>query len=161
MISFTYLNKAEKAHYLPLLFDVLYSNMEEITPTGKSYEEQKQEFLTEVAPALEKEPRKIVLCYRDNDLAGFLMYYTRDDMLMIEELQLKKKYQRTRLFYRLCKHMISILPEKIKHVESYVDKRNVNSLSLQKKLGMEVIDEINTNILHLKGDSKVIKERIR
>ena len=99
MISFAHLNKAEKSHYLPLLFDVLYSNMEEITPTGKSYEEQKQEFLTEVAPALEKEPRKIVLCYRDNDLAGFLMYYTRDDMLMIEELQLKKKYQRTRLLH--------------------------------------------------------------
>ena len=161
MISFVNLNKNQKSHYLPLLFDILYSNMKDIAPTDVSYDKQKNEFLTEVSEALEKEPRRIILCYKDNDLAGFMMYYTRHDLLVIEEVQLKKEYQRTRLFSLLCKHMKSILPDSIVQVESYVEKRNSNSLTLQKKLGMEVIDEINDDILHLKGEAKTIKERIR
>ena len=103
MNEFKYLNKSEKDAFLPLLFDIFYNNTVERAPSEKSYELQRDEWLSEVSPALDKEPRKVILCYSEGELAGFLMYYTRGELLMVEELQLKKKFQRTRMFYFLCK----------------------------------------------------------
>lgn len=157
MFKFSYLDKCKKTEYLPLLFDILYSNMKDIAPSEFS----KNEFLHEVGSALEKEPRKIVLCYCGNELAGFLMYYTRENMIMVEELQLTKKYQRTRLLYQLCKFMIKILPRNIEYIESFVDKRNTASLSLQVWLGMAIVEEVNNNLIHLRGNAKTFKNKIR
>ena len=157
MFTFCYLDKSKKTEYLPLLFDVLCSNMNNIAPSEFS----KSEFLGEVSSALEKDPRKIVLCYHGDELVGFLMYYTRENMIMIEELQIVKRYQRTRLLNRLCKFMISILPENITIIESFVDKRNENSLSLQTWLEMEIIGETKNNLLHLRGNAKNLKSKIR
>ena len=161
MFSFSYLDKSKKSEYLPLLFDALYSNMQYIAPSGLTYEDEKSEFLREVGSALEKEPRKIVLCYSETELVGFLMYYTRENLLMIEELQIVKKYQRTRALKLLCKYMMKNLPENIEHIESFVHKSNVNSISLQKWLGMEITEEINDTLLRLQGNAAKIKSKIR
>ena len=161
MFRFTYLDKSKKSEYLPLLFDVLYSNMKDIAPSGLSYEDEKAEFLREVGGALEKEPRKIVLCHSETELVGFLMYYTRENLIMIEELQIVKKYQRTRALKLLCRYMMEILPENIEYIESFVHKSNVNSISLQKWLGMEITEEINDALLHLRGDFQAFKSKIK
>ena len=161
MFNFTYLDKARKTEYLPLLFDILYSNMREIAPSGLAYELEKAEFENEVGSALEKEPRQIILCFCKDELAGFLMFYTRENIIMIEELQLIKKYQRTRLLYLLCKYMIEILPQSIEFIESFAHKSNRNSISLQEKLGMEIIESISEELFHLRGSAKVFKSKIR
>lgn len=157
MLTFVYLDKSKKNEYLPCLFDILYSNMKEISPIGFD----KAEFISEVGSALEKDPRKILLLYEGKTLAGFLMYYTRENMIMIEELQLVKKYQRTRALYHLCKYMIEALPESIEYIESFVHKDNANSISLQNWLGMTEIEKVNENLLHLRGDTKLLKSKIR
>ena len=161
MYLFCSLNKNEKEHYLPRLFDILYSNMKDIAPSGLSYDEERAEFLLEVSSALDKEPRKIVLCYSDDELIGFLMYYTRQDLLMIEELQLVKRYQRTRAFYSLCRYMKSVLPENIELVESFVHKSNENSISLQKWLGLDAIEQVSESLLHLRGRASYLKQKIK
>lgn len=157
MFHFIYLDKNKKTEYLPLLFDILYSNMKDIAPI----EFIKEEFIQEVGTALEKEPRKIVILYHGDELAGFLMYYTRENMIMIEELQIVKKYQRTKLLYQLCKFMISILPENIAIIESFVDKRNSNSLSLQSWLEMKAVESVNDNLLKMRGSTQVFMSKIR
>ena len=91
-MDFCFLNKSEKDHYLPQLFDLLYENMKVIAPSGLSYEQEKTEWLENVSPALEKAPRQIVLCFVAGELAGYMQYYIRDTLLMVEEIQLKKKY---------------------------------------------------------------------
>ena len=160
MIEFIELNKSEKSSFLPLLFDIFYNNTIELAPSEKSYELQRDEWLSEVSPALDKEPRKVILCYSDGELAGFLMYYTRGELLMVEELQLKKKFQRTRMFYFLCKHLMSILSSDISIVDAYALKNNLNSQGIMQYLGMDFVPhEIGFPLVHLRGSAQKIKER--
>ena len=160
MIEFIELNKSEKSSFSPLLFDIFYNNTIELAPSEKSYELQRDEWLSEVSPALDKEPRKVMLCYCEDELAGFLMYYTRGELLMIEELQLKKKFQRTRAFYMLCKHFISVLPREITTVEAYALKNNFNSQGIMQYLGMEFVPhESEFPLVHLRGSAEKIKAR--
>ena len=160
MPTFTYLTKSEKDAFLPLLFDIFYNNTTELAPSEKSYDSQRDEWLSEVSPALDKEPRKVILCYYDGELAGFLMYYTRGELLMVEELQLKKKFQRTRAFYMLCKYFISVLPREIATVEAYALKNNFNSQGIMQYLGMEFVShESEFPLVHLRGSAEKIKAR--
>ncbi|MBE6981460.1 MAG: GNAT family N-acetyltransferase [Ruminococcaceae bacterium] len=154
---FIYLNKGEKDQWLPQLFDLLYENMQTIAPSGLSYEAEKAQWLKEVSPALEKEPRKILLCFVGEELAGYLQYYIRDGLLMVEELQLKKKYQRSLLFYSLCKYLRKVLPQDLKTVEAYADKRNAASIRLMERLGMKVCeDETPAPFVHLRAPAESI-----
>ena len=159
MFTFVYLDKSKKDAILPILFDVFHANMGEIAPSELSLEDEKKEFVCEISQALEKEPRKIILSYCKDELVGFLMYYTNQNLLMIEELQLIPKYQKTMLFYRLCKYLIANLPENIERIESFAHRGNVHSLSLQAKFGMEIIECDNPLFSHLQGDAKVISKR--
>ena len=160
MTEFKYLNKTEKNAFLPLLFHIFYNNTVELAPSEKSYELQRDEWLSEVSPALEKEPRQVILCYSDGELAGFLMYYTRGELLMVEELQLKKKFQRTRTFYLLCKHLIGSMPSEISTVEAYALKNNLNSQGIMQYLGMDFVShESGFPFVHLRGSAEKIKSR--
>lgn len=149
---FCYLNKAEKDQYLPQLFDLLYENMQKIAPSGRSYEREKVEWLAEVSSALEKEPRQIILCFVYGELAGYIQYYIREKMLMVEEIQLKKEYQSTLLFYKVCKFFLSILPGNLETIEAYADRRNLNSINLMEKLGMQSCEsETDVFFVHMRG----------
>lgn len=135
-----------------MLFDLLYDNMKVIAPSGLPYEEEKNNWLATVSPAIDKAPRQVIMCFDNDTLAGFMQYYIRNDLLMIEEAQLAGAYQRTTAFYRMCKHLSGILPNNIAHIEAYADKRNLNSISIMKKLGMEIVeDDESSPFLHLRG----------
>ena len=159
MYSFVYLDKNQKNDFLPRLFDIIYENLYELGEPDRSYDVEKQEFINEVGLALEKEPRKLITCYANGDLVGFLMYYTRENMLIIEEVQLVKKHQKTMAFYRLCKYLMLNLPKNIETIEAYADIRNVNSIKLQKNLGMRIIKSENSKMYHFVGDAQKIRKR--
>lgn len=133
---FCQLNKAQKEAWLPRLFDLLHENMHVIAPSGLSYADEKALWLSQVSPALEKAPRQIILCFSGEELAGFLQYYTRQELLVVEEVQLKKPFQGTFLFFRLCKFLASVLPEGPQIIAAYADRRNGRSIRLMEKLGM-------------------------
>ncbi len=154
MISFSYLDKSQKDQWLPILFDLLYENMSVIAPSEEPYEAQKEEWFGNVSPALDKAPRQIILCFADGKFAGYVQYYTRDDLLMVEELQIQKAYQRTTLFAALWKHLRVLLPDSIHYIEAYADPRNTNSLTIMKKLGMEPMEFGNPAFVHLRGKIK-------
>lgn len=60
---FKFLEKSNVGEFLPVLFDILYENMEKMAPFGKSYEDAKTEWLVQVTPAMKKDRRQIVLMY--------------------------------------------------------------------------------------------------
>lgn len=158
MLSFSFLDKSEKEIWLPKLFDLLYGNMRHIAPSGLAYEQETAQWLTNVSSALEKAPRQIILCFVDDNLAGFIMYYIRDKLLMVEEVQVKKAYQGTFVFYRLCQHLIRRLPENIETIEAYAEKRNSKSQKLMQKLGMEIVDDAEASpFVHLRGSAQKVK----
>lgn len=154
---YCYLNKREKDIWLPKLFDLLYENMQVIAPSGLPYEQEKEEWLAEVSPALEKAPRQIILCFIGGELAGYMQYYIREQMLMVEEFQLKREYQRTVLFYKFCKYLMSVMPENLQTIEAYADPRNANSICLMKKLGMCICEsEQNSPFVHMRGSAEEV-----
>lgn len=160
MFRFTYLNKQEKEYWLPQLFDLLYDNMKTIAPSGKSYEAEKAEWLGNVSAGLEKAPRQVLLCFAGGELAGFVQFYTRAELLMVEEVQLRKTYHRSFLFYRICKFLRNSLPTEITVVEAYAEKRNLYSQKLMQKLGMEVIAEEGP-FVHLRGQLEPMRKYLR
>ena len=158
MLTYTLLNKAEKDRYLPLLFDLYHTNMHHIAPSGLSYEAERKEWLCAVSPALDKAPRQILLCRLDHELAGFVQYYTRQDLLMIEELQISPNFQHSTVFLSLVRALVRLLPDGISHVEAYAHKRNYRSIMLMQRLGMEEIPEPQDSMfVHLRGCSDRIK----
>ena len=58
---------------------------------------------------------------------------------MIEEIQLVRGYQRTRLLSEFLKFMKAVLKDEPEYIEAYADKRNVNSMRLMESLGMKII----------------------
>ena len=149
MITYTHLDKTQKDQWLPRLFDLYYTNMIPIAPSDLDYDQERAQWLSAVSPALDKEPRQILLCCEDGKLAGYVQYYTRGELLMIEELQLADIYQRSTVFFSLIRALIRLLPEGICYVEAFADSRNHRSIRLMQKLGMEVLEE--TEFVHLRG----------
>ena len=154
-MEFCHLNKAEKEQWLPQLFDLLYENMSAIAPSGLSYEQEKAQWLGAVSPALDKAPRQIILCLAGGEPVGYVQYYIREKMLMVEEVQLKREYHRTFLFYRLCRHLLSVIPDDLQTVEAFADRRNLHSIRLMEKLGMEACDAAGDSpFVHMRGPAK-------
>ena len=153
---FEFLDKSNVDEFLSVLFDILYENMEKIAPFDKSFEQAKLEWTQQVAPAMKKDKRQIVLMYDNNTLVGYAQYYTNETILMIEEIQLKPKYQRTMLLYKFCKYMKSILSNEIIYIQAYADKRNVNSQKLMQDLGMKIIND-DGKYYHFQGFINKVK----
>lgn len=161
-IRFEFLNKSKKAEILPELFRIFYDNTSLISPFLRPYELERDEWISEVSPALEKEPRQIILIYHGADLAGFIMYYTRGELLMIEELQLKDAYQGTLLFYKAVKYLVEMFSDKISRVEAYALKKNKRSIDLMRDTGFfEIHDTIGTKFLHFGIETNKIMAKIK
>ena len=147
-----FLDKEKEMHLLEQLFDLLYENMQPIAPSGLPYAEEKRQWLSEVVPAMAKQPRQIVLLYDADELAGYLQYYINRGLFMVEEIQLRKDCRVTSLFVSLWKFMSAILPEDTHTIEAYADPRNLLSRRLMDRLGMEIIEDGSCgNLLHCRG----------
>ena len=159
MITFPFLEKEHKDEWLPQLFDLFYANMHTVAPTHLPYAEEKAQWLNNVSPALEKPPRKIVLCFVGGALAGYVQYYVRNDLLMVEELQLKKAYHGTGVLLRLLQYLDSVIPESVKTIEAYAHKRNLRSQTLMHKLGMREIPEPDGSpFVHFQGETQRLRK---
>ena len=146
------LDKSKKDSVLPLLFDILHSNMSKIAPSGKSYEDEFSSWISCVSPALDKEPRKILLIYDGDELAGFFQYFVNSGLFMMEEIQLCERYHRTGALGELYACLSSVIPEDTELVEAYAHKSNARSIALLGRLGLEAIGETEDGSLyHFRG----------
>lgn len=142
-----------------MLFELYYANMHSIVPNMRSYEEKRSDWLLAVSPALEKEPRKILLCMDGQDIAGYVQYYIRDRLIMIEEVQLARRYHKTTVFFGMCRFLARNLPDGLLDLEAYAHRQNTYSQMLMKKLGMKILSEDSGEFVHLRGDARVIRTR--
>lgn len=158
---FEFLDKRRKETWLPRLFDMLYSNMKDITPSGVPYEQEREAFLGAVGPALDREPRQIILMYGGEALAGYFQYYVNGGTFMVEELQLLPEYRATTLLTALIRFLGRELPEGIETVAAYAHKKNVRSQSIIRKLGMEPAGEDEGDFRFYRGDFPTLAARFR
>ena len=153
-----YLDKTEKDLWLPRLFDLFYENMSAVAPSGMTRDTERTEWMANVGPALDKAPRQVLLALDGETLAGFAMFYTRDDLLMVEEVQLQREYQGGLLFLRLCRKLLADLPQEIRTVEAYAHRSNGRSRKLMTRLGMVELPDASP-FVHLRGELESIRKR--
>ena len=160
MTELFYMDPREKDIWLPRMFSLYHDNMSRIAPSGLPFDEERETFLRELSPALDKAPRRVLLAACGGQLLGYIQYYTRGTLLMVEEVQVDREYHRTRLFYRMCRAVAAGLPEGIQTVEAYADRRNLASVAMMDRLGMEVIDDPSASpFLHLSGGAERLYRR--
>ena len=154
------LDKSCKDAVLPLLFDILYANMSVIAPTGNAYAEDRSRWLSCVSPALEKEPRRILLLWDGDEIAGFFQYFVNKGLFMMEEIQLRDRYKGTGAFGELYAYLTRIIPRETEIVEAYAHKGNQKSIAVLNHLGLEVIGESqNGSSYHFRGRYETILRR--
>ena len=146
------LDKSRKDSVLPLLFAIMHANMSKIAPTGNSYEEDLLFWLSCVSPELEKEPRRILLIYDGDKLAGFFQYFVNNGLFMMEEIQFCDAYKGSGAFRELYAYLTRIIPENTELVEAYANKSNHKSIEILKHLGLEIIGENKNGVsYHFRG----------
>lgn len=156
-MKISYLNKTEKNLWLSRLFELYYENMSKIARSGLTYGEEREEWLENVSPALDKDPRQVLLALDGENLAGYVMFYTRDELLMVEEVQIRKEYQGGLLFLRMCRKLLGDLPDTIRRVEAFAHRGNGRSRSLMERLGMYAVEEeADSPFVHLRGDARTV-----
>ena len=153
-----FLDKDTEMPLLGQLFDLLYENMRTIAPSPLPYEAEKQQWLSEVGPAMAKAPRQIVLVFDRDALAGYLQYYINNGLFMVEEVQLRQDCRGSSLFAALWKFMSRIIPEDVRTIEAYADPRNLHSCHLMKKLGMVSVEDGSCgHLLHFRGPLNLLR----
>ena len=154
-----FLDKKREMHLLEQLFDLLYENMHSLAPSNLPYEEEKRQWLCEVAPALAKPPRQILLIYQEDGLAGYVQYYIHRGVFMVEEIQLRPDCRVTSHFVSLWKSFSRMIPVDTDIIEAYADPRNLRSRRLMERLGMEVVEDNSCgHLLHYRGRLDRIKK---
>lgn len=143
MLEFKFADTLRIEQLLPDLFKILHSNMSPIAPTSNSFNEDFEIWSSCIIPAMQIEQRQMVLMCIDDILAGYFEYYISADksLLIMEDIQIKKAFQGTGLFSEFYKWLIKQLPNDIKNVKAYANKKNFKSQSVLEHLGLLNIGE--------------------
>lgn len=156
--TFEFLDRSRAEETLPTLFDILYANEKALFP-GAGYEAEKQSYLARVLPALQKEPRRIVLMRERGRLAGFFQYYVNRDRFMMEEIQFLPEYFGTGLFRALFSHLTCLLPEDVPYAEAFARPENERSQGILRHLGLVPTGEGSPEFTHFRGSYRILRER--
>ena len=108
-IRFEYASKSALPTLLPQLFSLLYANMNEIAPTGNTYEQDYAHWHASVAPAMQKPQRQIALMYDGAHPCGYFQYYVNATTFMMEEIQIEKPYQGSGIFSSFFSSSFSLM----------------------------------------------------
>ena len=152
-IVFEHVNKSALSELMPRLFEILQGNMNEIAPTGRSYEADYLEWYGNVYPAMQKAPRQMVAMRDRHGLFGFFQYCVNDGRFVMEEIQLQRKMQGKGVFEAFFRWLLPQLSDDVQWVEAYAHRENLKSQGVLRHLGLERIDSDETcAYLHFKGD---------
>ena len=153
MYRFTFADKLRLEALLPLCFALLHQNMSKIDPTGNTYEEDFASWYSNVSPAMQKEPRQIVLMHSNDSLVGYFQFYVSQGRFVMEEIQIRPDHQGTGLFHVFYRWLLPQLKGNPEAVEAYSLRENTKSQRILEHLGLKREGEIqNGNLFFYKGD---------
>ena len=155
-LTFAYVDKSELSELMPRLFEILHDNMDEIAPTGRSYEEDYREWYGNVYPAMQKAPRQMATMRDGERLIGFFQYYVNEGRFVMEEIQLQREMQGRGVFEAFFQWLLPKLPVDVQWVEAYAHRENLKSQGILNHLGLARINSAEPcDFLHYKGDFDV------
>lgn len=143
MFYFKWIGKAEFDRDEAELFAILYRNMSGLVPWEKSFEEEHAAWYAAVNEGLQKSNRRIVKIEDEKrNLIGFFQYYIGEKVWMMEEIQFAPEWQgKGNLFRELYRFVAAEIPERIRFVEAYADKRNRKSDGILKRMGLQILED--------------------
>ena len=156
-LSFEFLDKSRFAEYAPRLFEILYSNMSVIAPSGNSRENDEKTWLAAVGEGLTRDARKIVLIRDAESTVGFFQYYINSRTFMMEEVQLLADYHGKGMLRGLYRFLMSYIPDEIPSVEAFADLRNARSMDILLKMGLMPVSE-ESGLCHFCGTVDGLKK---
>lgn len=160
VFSFKFVEENEIDRAIPELFQILYTNMNAIAPTGGDYKQDLAVWRDYIAPAVQEGRCRIVRMLCNGELAGYFQYHTSEDSFMMEEIQIKPAYQGTGLFRELYRWLKNELPTGLAYVEAYANKKNLKSQGILESLGLERIGENQSGSSYLyRGSYEKLWER--
>ncbi len=160
-IQIDQLQKEDIPAVLPRLFQILYENMNPISPVEEPYDAAGLSWQSLIAGALE-DPRRTLLIVRDCDeIVGFFMYATNGVNFLMEEIQLIDRVQGKGIFQAIYAEVLPHLPDTVATVEAYAHKKNLRSQGILSHLGLSVIGENNNGLSwKYRGEFVQMKKRL-
>ncbi len=140
-LSFYPMDPADFELYAQDLFAILWFNMNEIEPSGCSFEE---DFAIWFDYNKNDTERKTILFIDENidRIVGYFQYRLNEGIFWLDEIQILPEYQGKGVVYRpLMKHLLPKLPEEITIHRSYINKNNLRSAAILEKMGAYIIGE--------------------
>lgn len=142
MLRFVELQAKDFEMYARDLFSILYRNMNEIAPSGSSYEEDFAVWYDYNRKIMESGERKTILFIDESIdcIAGYFQYRLEEHTLWFDEIESLEEYQGKGLIYRpLMKHLLPQLPENISLYKAYIHKNNLRSAAILEKMKAAVV----------------------
>lgn len=151
-VNFSFLDKVDFEKNSKILFDILADNMEAISPTGNTREEDYKCWYGAVSYGLKREERQIILIKDENNIVGFFQYYINSATFVVEEIQIMSEFQGRNIFRDLCSFLLSH-NDSVEFIEAYANKANYKSIGILERLGFSKIGmNKNGNSYHFKGN---------
>ena len=162
MFDIILMKKANSAHILPRLFQILSVNMTRIAPTENTPEQDYQIWMAAILPLLECQERQILLIKQTDSIIGYFQFFTEATVFKMEEIQIMQAYWGSGAFRDLYRYLAQHIPHHIRWVEAYANKHNKKSQEILRHLGLEVIgDSKNGNSFHFRSDCQQILAHYR
>ena len=162
MFAINVMPKSEKEKVLPLLFQLLATNMNEIAPTGNTFEQDYQMWKGFMDSGIECPERQILLITADGRIVGYFQYLVREETLLMEDIQIDRAYWGTGAFQTLYQYLARTLSGGIRFVEADASKQNLKSQGILRHLGLEVVKENpNGRSYRFRGDCKKMLDMYR
>ena len=141
VLSFYPMNSADFSLYAQDLFAILWFNMNEIEPSGYTFEE---DFAVWFDYNKNDTERKTILFIDEaiDRIVGYFQYRLTDNTLGLDDIQILPDYQGKGLVYRpLMKYFLPKLPAEITKHQSYINKNNLRSAAILEKMGAKIVGE--------------------
>ncbi|MBQ8575261.1 MAG: hypothetical protein IJ447_04335 [Clostridia bacterium] len=153
-MTFEYMNKNDFGSLSRQIFDILADNMSVIAPTDNSREEDFECWVSAVGDGLCRDARQIILIKNSKEIIGYFQYYTTEDTLMMEEIQLVSEWHgKANIFRNLYGFLFKNILRNLKYVKAYASKQNKKSISILQRLGLKNVGENkNGNSYFFTGD---------
>lgn len=159
-IHFRFSEQSKLKEVLPACFDILYSNMSLIAPTGNTQDEDYRIWLTNMIPTMQGEQCETVLIYEETKMVGYFRYHISGSLFVMEDIQFQKAYQGRGMLSLLFTWLIPQLPAELLTVEAFSHKNNQRVHGILAHLGLKNCGENKNGIsYHFQGNYGVLKEK--
>ncbi len=147
------LSTAERESVLPILFSILYENMNPIDPAAESFDGAWEDWQCVISRAMEDDRRTVLIVRENAEIVGFFMYASNGEVFLMEEIQLIPRVQGSGVFREIYDNVLPRLSVTVTAVEAYAHKNNLRSQGILSHLGLSVIGENkNGSCYHYRGD---------